>query len=105
MLQMLFEGADEERVIHAASQAAEAAGKCGTGEGAQGDPGAAFDLLGPSPAAITRIKDLYRYVLYIKSSSIGQLHLLRDAVANELEDAECMNNIYLNSDIDPLNIV
>ncbi|MCR4672486.1 MAG: primosomal protein N' [Lachnospiraceae bacterium] len=100
MLLFLLEGADEEKVKSAAEQAASAI-RYFQNEGSA----AGTDLLGPSPAAITKLKDLYRYVLYVKCLDEGHLRLVRDSVENELKNKEYMKNIYLNSDIDPLTIV
>jgi len=39
-------------------------------------------LLGPSVAAIGKINDIYRYVLYVKSARAGDLELVRDRITD-----------------------
>lgn len=59
-------------------------------------------MIGPAPAAISRIKDRYRYVLYIKHRDPEKLALIKDAIEaglNENPDPYALTFF----DFDPIN--
>lgn len=94
LLMIGLEGPSEDTVLHAAQilgrELHEAAGTCFS------------SVLGPSRAGISKIKDQYRYVLYVKSpgkeQSLAMVRTARDAVAG-FEDA--FRNVYVSFDSDP----
>lgn len=61
-------------------------------------------VLGPAPAAISKIKDLYRYVIYIKSTEYDILVEVKDALEqNLLSDPPARE--YVQFDFDPVNMI
>ena len=63
-------------------------------------------LIGPAPARVSRIKDTYRYVLYIKSEKYATLIDCKDAVEAlclaAAEDKMCADTM-VQFDFDPVN--
>ena len=58
-------------------------------------------IIGPAPASISMIQDQYRFVMYVKHRSYGELVKVKDACENE-----CQRNlpagVYVQYDFDPL---
>ena len=76
MLQITVEDREERRAMSSAEDIAE------LGRGfMKGDPG--LQLIGPADAAISKINDIYRKVLYAKSADYEVLAGLKDAVEND----------------------
>ena len=56
-------------------------------------------VIGPSDATITRIKDLYRRVIYVKTKDINQLENIRNLVDTYEKDG-----IKVAVDVNPVNM-
>ena len=59
-------------------------------------------VLGPAPANISRVKDYYRFVIYVKSPDITGLTKIRSLSEDHLENSD-MNGIFVQFDLDPVN--
>ncbi len=59
-------------------------------------------VLGPAPANIAKVKDYYRYVIYIKSPEVSELTGIRTVSEEYLENAD-MNGMFVQFDLDPVN--
>lgn len=93
MFMMLFEGKDEADTENAAIY---------TGTMIKNRMNGRGELLGPSKAGISKGKDLYRYVIYIKDRSIEELMDVKDELEKEVLANEIYHDIYINYDMDPL---
>lgn len=56
-----------------------------------------FEIIGPSEAAVFKIKDIYRMVLYIKTDESEHLVQLREGLEKKLQ-AEKYKNLYIQYD-------
>ena len=61
-------------------------------------------ILGPAPANIGKVMDYYRFVIYIKNTDENELALLRN-VCEEFLTNKSMNQMYVQFDLDPLNLI
>ena len=62
-------------------------------------------VLGPAPAAISRIKDIYRTGLYFKSADIDKLTEIKDqaeALQAQFLEAHSGPDVTLQFDLDPV---
>ncbi len=62
-------------------------------------------IIGPASAAIGKINDIYRMVIYVKHESIDRLIEMKDALAQEVDDFEKkgeLNKIQIQYDFDPV---
>ena len=58
-------------------------------------------LIGPTPATISRMKDIYRYMIYIKSESVDMLVKIKD---NAEEYCNTLtSDVRISFDLDPMN--
>lgn len=59
-------------------------------------------VIGPAPATVKKISDIYRYVIYIKSNGMQELITIKDMI--EMVDAQKpVKGIRLQFDFDPVN--
>ena len=58
-------------------------------------------VLGPAPAIISRIKDYYRFVIYIKNADADLLKDIRQKAEDYLLTCD-LKNIYVQFDLDPI---
>ena len=58
-------------------------------------------VIGPAPLGISKIKDIYRFVLYYKSVSYDKLIEVKDRIEKSLKDKDDNNEVYF--DFDPMN--
>ena len=63
-----------------------------------------YILLGPSAASISRINDVYRHVLYIKSEDYSILVEIKDLLENRAETLN-LRNENIQFDFNPLNVI
>ena len=59
-------------------------------------------VLGPAPGNISRIRDYYRFVIYIKSPETDELTRVREYAESYL-DGKDMNGMFVQFDLDPVN--
>ena len=59
-------------------------------------------LLGPSPATISKINDVYRYVLYVKSMDYRKLVAIKDNLEAMIKN-QLTNRENVQFDFDPMN--
>jgi len=64
----------------------------------------AIEVLGPSPAAIHRIQNRYRWHLILKSSSISSLHSIL-SVVSEMAQTKELKIVSIQIDVDPLSLM
>jgi primosomal protein N' (replication factor Y) len=63
-------------------------------------------LIGPAPAGIGRIRDIYRFVLYIKDASYDKLIVCKDRVEEYIHTVQgngTYRNVQIQFDFDPVN--
>ena len=95
MLMITAEGADDEQTAQAMQFARKLA--------AESDR-VAVQVLGPSRASITKIRDLYRYVMYLKCPDDRELIRLRMLIEESLKKAGLDKKIYFSYDMDPISL-
>ena len=79
MLQILIEDKDEARAQATAEGIARTAGK----EREASDREIRLQVIGPADASISKINDVYRKVVYIKSDDYEMLAVIKDAVESD----------------------
>lgn len=63
-----------------------------------------MQILGPAPAAIGRINDIFRFVFYIKCSNYGKLIQVKDALEEALR-GQPLKQETVQFDFDPMNTI
>ncbi len=58
-------------------------------------------VIGPTPATISRIKDIYRFMIYVKSESADTLVMIKDRA--EAYSNETASDVRISFDLDPMN--
>ena len=61
-------------------------------------------ILGPAPANIMKVKDYYRYVLYVKDADENRLSEVR-GVSEEFFKDKDMGQMFVQFDLDPMNLI
>ncbi len=61
-----------------------------------------MQVIGPSPAGIGKIKDIYRFVFYIKNKNYEKLIEVKDRLEHILQMME-LKGIHIQFDFDPMN--
>ena len=61
-----------------------------------------MQIIGPSPAGIGKVKDIYRFVFYIKDESYEVLIAVKDKLEEILQVME-LKAIHIQFDFDPMN--
>ncbi len=61
-------------------------------------------ILGPAPANIGKVQDYYRFVIYIKNADTEKLADIRK-ICEEFLTSKIMNQMYVQFDLDPLNLI
>ncbi|MCR5619789.1 MAG: primosomal protein N' [Lachnospiraceae bacterium] len=59
-------------------------------------------ILGPAPANIMKVKDYYRYVLYVKDADQSRLSAVR-SISEEFFKDKDMGQMFVQFDLDPMN--
>jgi primosomal protein N' (replication factor Y) len=59
-------------------------------------------VLGPAPGNISRVRDYYRFVIYVKSPETDELTGIRTVAENYLDEKD-MNGMFVQFDLDPVN--
>ncbi len=62
----------------------------------------AFRVIGPAPAAVSRIQDIFRFVFYIKSEKYGTLVEMKDLLEETLSETQRKDEL-VQFDFDPVN--
>ena len=95
MLMVTAESADDEAAAQAMQAIREQIGRLTDGE---------ISILGPSRAVITKVRDLYRYVIYMKHSDDQKLIKLRMQMEEYLKRSGTDKKIYFSYDLDPISL-
>jgi primosomal protein N' (replication factor Y) len=61
-----------------------------------------LSVIGPSKAAITKIKDVYRHVIYIKHKEYGMLAKVKDSLEAYMEDKKIFQKAMVTFDFNPM---
>lgn len=61
-------------------------------------------ILGPAPGNIGKVQDYYRFVIYIKNADANELMRIRN-VCEEFLTNKIMTQMYVQFDLDPLNLI
>ena len=93
MLAVQFFGTDEKKTSNLALELGDVIKSNGTNR-----------ILGPAPANIGKVMDYYRFVIYIKNSDASKLAEIRN-VCEEFLTNKNMNQMYVQFDLDPLNLI
>ncbi len=127
LLKVLIEGRDEEKVkMEAARLAGLARGSLSAGDGyvlsagegsgssggegsglsegesiSAGKEGQPHQVIGPAPDVISKIKDVFREVFYIRDGDYGKLTEIREKIENNRRD-ENRYDTFVSYDFDPL---
>lgn len=94
MLAIQFYGPDEEKVSEASTFVADQL---------KADMGNDLIMLGPSSAVLTKLRDIFRFVIYIKDNDVDKLVSIKDCV--EAIKSECIDpkQVLIQFDFDPAN--
>ncbi len=95
MLMITAESADDEAAARAMQEIRELTARSG---------GRAIRILGPSRGMITKVRDLYRYVIYMKHSDDQMLIRLRMQIEEYLQRSGTDKKIYFSYDLDPISL-
>ena len=60
-------------------------------------------ILGPAPASIGRINDIFRFVFYIKYGKYGKLVQIKDVLEEKL--SQYQGREIVQFDFDPMNVM
>lgn len=60
-------------------------------------------LMGPADAAVAKVKDIYKKVLYLRAEDYGKLVEAKDFVERHTSDNAAYKNIMIQFDFDPMN--
>ena len=66
--------------------------------------GSGLQIIGPAPASISRINDIFRFVFYVKCPKYGKLVQVKDMLEEEMQRRQPMNET-VQFDFDPVNII
>ena len=64
-----------------------------------------LQLIGPAPAAISRINDIFRFVFYVKSPKYGKLVQIKDMLEEELRRQPPAGETMVQFDFNPVHIM
>jgi len=74
-------------------------------EGTPGDGSVLeFQVIGPAPASISRINDIFRFVFYVKCPKYGKLVQVKDLLEKEMEKHLSSEEL-VQFDFDPVNLL
>ena len=76
-----------------------------TDEGLRGEPGenGGIQVIGPADAGLTKLKDMYRKVLYLKCKSLAALLSWKENIEPELARESGLQALNIQFDMDPVN--
>ncbi len=66
--------------------------------------GSELQIIGPAPASISRINDIFRFVFYVKCPKYGKLVQVKDMLEEEMQGKQPANET-VQFDFDPVNII
>lgn len=93
MLAVQLFGTDEKKTSNLALELADVIKSKGTNR-----------ILGPAPGNIGKVQDYYRFVIYIKNADANELMRIRN-VCEEFLTNKIMTQMYVQFDLDPLNLI
>lgn len=64
-----------------------------------------LQVIGPAPAAISRINDIFRFVFYMKSPKYGKLVQIKDMLEEELRSHPPGGDLTVQFDFNPIHIM
>ncbi len=64
-----------------------------------------LQLIGPAPATIGRINDIFRFVFYVKSPKYGKLVQIKDMLEEELRRQPPVGEVTVQFDFNPVHIM
>ena len=64
-----------------------------------------LQLIGPAPATIGRINDIFRFVFYVKSAKYGKLVEIKDMLEEELRRQPPAGELTVQFDFNPIHIM
>ena len=99
ILAILGEAAEEKRLESAMKTLADVIHR--TDMNKQTTP---MEVIGPANAFVARGKDAYRKVIYIKCRKQRPLILLKNQLENAVQQMDCFKKIYIQYDMDPMNM-
>lgn len=69
----------------------------------ENDPGETTSSIGPAKAGIEKIRDRFRYVLYLKSADYGMLIRCKDYAEERIKNDEVFKNCIVQFDFNPMS--
>ena len=60
-------------------------------------------LIGPADAAIAKVNDIYKKVMYLRADNYDRLVEVKDFVEAQVKDNAAYKNIIIQFDFDPMN--
>lgn len=62
-----------------------------------------MQIIGPADAAVAKVKDMHKKVIYIKHKNYSDLIKLKDALEQFVEQQQGFKNVYIQFDFNPVN--
>ena len=62
-----------------------------------------LQMIGPADAAVAKVNDIYKKVLYFKHPDYGVLIQIKDKVEQLMEEKQGVRNVSVQFDFDPVN--
>lgn len=97
ILLLLITSKEEELAVKAAARLGEAVKLYFSEQGSRAE------TIGPAPAGISRVNDIYRQVIYIKQSEYGRLIGVKNYLEGYFKYSEYFSGCSLQFDFDPMN--
>lgn len=86
----------QEDVLEIGAAALKAAADCLNREGR-------VSIIGPADAAVAKVNDQYRKLFYLKCQDQEQLLTLKEGLEHWIPEAECLQEIKIQFDMNPVN--
>lgn len=99
LIQIVFRGKNEQKVIEASSQVGEVFSES---IALYKKPDELLEMLGPSDCPVAKIAQNYRRQILIRGENPGRVHTLASRVLNSIKP---MSGVYIEIDFDPLNLM
>ncbi len=64
-----------------------------------------LQIIGPAPASIGRINDIFRFVFYVKCAKYGKLIEIKDLLEEKLQGLGAGEDVTVQFDFDPMNVM
>ena len=64
-----------------------------------------IQLTGPADAAVAKVNDIYKKVIYLRAANYDSLVQIKDSVEHYVKDNAFYKNIIIQFDFNPMNVL